>query len=171
MDDRSDTYQGSRASLGKCSGESDLVPPPAVHHDCTSKREACNSVLQTREGLTKTFSNAACFHNKIVSWNGDFDPQNPKNFSPTRKWLIVSTTCAMTFCITFASSIYTSTVTAAGEQFGVSSETMLLGVALYVLGFAAGEQRCHITLIVANHGQDHSFGAQYPKRTAVKDHC
>ena len=105
---------------------------------------------------------------KIVTWDGDNDPENPKNFSSTRKWLIVSTTCmvvcpslisvrgshvgeepyinhlltlSQTFCITFSSSIFTSVVTAAGEDFGVSGRLMLLGVALYVVGFAAGEWR------------------------------
>jgi hypothetical protein len=72
----------------------------------------------------------------IVSWDGPSDPENPKNWSPLRKWLIVTTTCLMTFCVTFSSSVFSATVAVTAEEFNTSSEVMVLGISLFVLGFA-----------------------------------
>jgi DHA1 family multidrug resistance protein-like MFS transporter len=55
-----------------------------------------------------------------------------------RKWSIVVTTGLMTFCVTFASSVFSTTFFATGQQFGVSSGVMILGLSLYVAGFAFG---------------------------------
>ena len=77
--------------------------------------------------------------NSIVTWDGTSDPANPRNWSSTRKWLIVTTTCLMTFCVTFSSSVFSATVSATAEEFHTSSEVMVLGVSLFVLGFAIGE--------------------------------
>lgn len=78
---------------------------------------------------------------KIVTWNGPDDPENPKNFTWFRKWLIVVSTAVMTFWVSLASSIFSSTVNVTAREFGVSSEVMLLGVALFVVGFAFGKSR------------------------------
>ena len=87
----------------------------------------------------------------IVTWDGPQDPENPKNFTPTRKWMIVCTTCLMTFCVTFSSSVFASAVFASAvfataEEFNTSSEVMLLGVSLYVLGFALGKSHLGLPL-------------------------
>ena len=74
----------------------------------------------------------------LVSWVGNDDPQNPFNMSPQRKWGIVFATGAMTFCVSFASSVFSTTVFVTAAEFDVDAEIMLLGVSLYVLGFAFG---------------------------------
>jgi DHA1 family multidrug resistance protein-like MFS transporter len=45
----------------------------------------------------------------------------------------------MTFCVSFASSVFSTTTFVTAELFGVSSEVMILGLSLYVLGFAFGK--------------------------------
>ncbi|THZ77112.1 MFS general substrate transporter [Aureobasidium pullulans] len=76
--------------------------------------------------------------NKIVSWDGEHDPKKPMNMPEHRKWMIVISTGLMTFCVSFASSVFSTTTFVTAELFGVSSEVMILGLSLYVLGFAFG---------------------------------
>jgi hypothetical protein len=75
---------------------------------------------------------------KLVTWDGDDDPAKPMNWSRKKKWGIVVTTGIMTFCVSFASSVFSTTTFVTAELFGVSSEVMILGLSLYVVGFALG---------------------------------
>jgi MFS transporter, DHA1 family, multidrug resistance protein len=61
------------------------------------------------------------------------------NFPRTSKRRITIMTSLMTFCVFFASSIFSTATDVTAEKFGVSSEVMILGVSLYVLGFACGK--------------------------------
>ncbi|KAF2086547.1 MFS general substrate transporter [Saccharata proteae CBS 121410] len=74
----------------------------------------------------------------IVEWDGPDDPENPMNFPTWRKWLITTIMGLMTFCITFASSVFSTATEATSREFGVSTEVMTLGTSLFVLGFAFG---------------------------------
>lgn len=74
----------------------------------------------------------------VVDWDGPDDPANPMNWAPARKWTIAVCMGLMTFVVTFASSVFSSATMVTAMQFGVSSEVMILGVALFVLGFAFG---------------------------------
>lgn len=44
----------------------------------------------------------------------------------------------MTFVVSFASSVFSTATTVTAVKFDVSLEAMILGVSLYVLGFAFG---------------------------------
>ncbi|PPJ52006.1 hypothetical protein CBER1_09643 [Cercospora berteroae] len=74
----------------------------------------------------------------LVDWDGDDDPENPMNWNPVRKWAIATSMGSMTLVVTFASSVFSAATMVTAQQFGVSSEVMILGVALFVLGFAFG---------------------------------
>ncbi|KAF2215219.1 hypothetical protein CERZMDRAFT_109963 [Cercospora zeae-maydis SCOH1-5] len=74
----------------------------------------------------------------LVDWDGDDDPDNPMNFKPARKWAIATSMGSMTLVVTFASSVFSSATMVTAKQFGVSSEVMILGLSLFVLGFAFG---------------------------------
>lgn len=74
-----------------------------------------------------------------VSWDGgDNDPLCPKSYSTARKWLIVTIVSSCSFCVTNASSIYTSTYDQLEEEFGNSRIVAILGLTTYVLGIAFG---------------------------------
>lgn len=75
----------------------------------------------------------------VVGWDGPNDPENPMNFSLAKKWSITMITALLTFCVSFASSIFSTATFATADEFGVSPEVMILGVSLYVLGFACGK--------------------------------
>ena len=74
----------------------------------------------------------------LVDWDGPHDPENPQNFSRSRKWLITIATGLMTFVVSFGSSVFSTVTEVTSQEFGVTSEVMILGVSLYVLGFACG---------------------------------
>ena len=74
----------------------------------------------------------------VVGWDGPDDPSNPMNWPAYRKWGIAVSMGSMTLVVTFASSVYSSATMVTAQQFGVSSEVMILAVALFVLGFAFG---------------------------------
>lgn len=74
----------------------------------------------------------------IVDWDGPNDPENPMNWSRGRKWWISILTAFLTLVISFSSSVFSTASEATAEEFGMSSEVMILGVTLYVVGFACG---------------------------------
>jgi len=74
-----------------------------------------------------------------VGWdNGDSDPNNPRSMLHWRKWSIVIITSIGSFCVTNASSIYTSTYTQMDAEFGNSRIVATLGLSFFVLGIALG---------------------------------
>jgi DHA1 family multidrug resistance protein-like MFS transporter len=75
----------------------------------------------------------------LIDWDGDDDPGNPMNFPSWRKWMITVVAGLMTFSVTFASSVFSTATTVTSQLFGVSSEVMILGTSLFVLGFAFGK--------------------------------
>ncbi|KIW31841.1 uncharacterized protein PV07_03434 [Cladophialophora immunda] len=95
----------------------------------------CNIELPGNEERTL---NATADGSLVVTWDGAEDPGNPKNMSQLRKWSVVVATGLLTFCVTFASSVFATTYSATAAEFGVTEEVMVLGLSLYVLGFAFG---------------------------------
>lgn len=74
----------------------------------------------------------------FVDWDGEGDPQRPMNWSTTRKWYIITLSSLTTLCCTFTSSIFSATIGVTAKEFETSEVVMLLGVSLFVLGFALG---------------------------------
>ncbi|KAM0517319.1 hypothetical protein ACHAPE_004849 [Trichoderma viride] len=66
------------------------------------------------------------------------DSQDPLNMSMARKWTITVLQATSALVVTFASSIYASSIFDIKRHFDVSEEVATLGLALYVLGFALG---------------------------------
>ncbi|KAF4966071.1 hypothetical protein FSARC_6197 [Fusarium sarcochroum] len=74
-----------------------------------------------------------------VGWeNGDNDPLCPRSYNKTRKWIIVFIVSFASFCVTCASSIYTSTYAQMEAEFGNVRLVSILGLSLFVLGIALG---------------------------------
>ncbi|CRK31647.1 hypothetical protein BN1708_015998 [Verticillium longisporum] len=66
------------------------------------------------------------------------DVRNPMTFSQTKKWSITVVNAVATLAVAFASSAYSGGVRAVIIDFGVSQIVAILGVSLFVLGFAIG---------------------------------
>jgi DHA1 family multidrug resistance protein-like MFS transporter len=69
----------------------------------------------------------------FVEFDGPNDPDNPKNWTPKRRWGITVSMGLMVFTVTFASSIFSVTIGIVQEKFNVEKVTATLGVALFVL--------------------------------------
>ncbi len=75
---------------------------------------------------------------RLVTFVPD-DPENPKNWSKARKWyitMVIATTC---FVVAFCSSVITADIIGVTQEFGVSTEVVLLTVSVFVIGFGVGE--------------------------------
>lgn len=69
----------------------------------------------------------------LIEWDGPDDPDNPMNWPTWWKWTVTTSLGLMTFCITFASSVFSTATMVTAEKFGVSTEVMTLGTSLFVL--------------------------------------
>lgn len=74
----------------------------------------------------------------IVEFNDANDPLHPQNWPLKRKIGISVTLAYTTFVSSFSSAIYSSAVGQISGHFHISTEVAILGVTLYVLGFASG---------------------------------
>lgn len=66
------------------------------------------------------------------------DPFAPMTFSRPRKWLITLVQAMATLSVSFASSAFSGGLGDVIVDFGISSEVAILGVSMFVLGFAIG---------------------------------
>jgi DHA1 family multidrug resistance protein-like MFS transporter len=74
----------------------------------------------------------------LIEWGGPDDPENPMNWPAKKKWIVTVTLGLMTFCVTFASSVFSNATVPVAERYGVSTEVTTLGTSLFVLGFGFG---------------------------------
>lgn len=73
-----------------------------------------------------------------VSWIPN-DPRNPMLFSKVMKWSLTMGVAIATLAVAMVSSAYTGGIAQIQMEFQVGSEVAVLGVSLFVLGFAVGE--------------------------------
>ncbi|KAJ6133649.1 Major facilitator superfamily domain general substrate transporter [Penicillium samsonianum] len=66
------------------------------------------------------------------------DPRNPMNFHPIRKWSITLLVSFVTLAVSLVSSAFSGGMRQIMEDFDASQEIVILGVSLFVLGFAIG---------------------------------
>lgn len=66
------------------------------------------------------------------------DPTNPMNWTQLRKWIITTIVTLSVFVVTFASSAYSGSSIEIMKDFDVGTEVFIVGVSLFVLGFAIG---------------------------------
>lgn len=82
----------------------------------------------------------------LIEWDGPNDPENPMNWAVSKKWRVTIAMGLMTFCVTFASSVFSNATVPVATLFGVSTEVTTLGTSLFVLGFAVGPMVCVLTI-------------------------
>lgn len=75
--------------------------------------------------------------NYEVTFDGPNDPLHPFNWSMKKKTLICIMLCIDCICISMASSIFASAVTQICEIYHIITVVAILGVTLFVFGFAA----------------------------------
>ena len=127
-----DTVTELPAAAGDGAGHEPIDDPKDIDvADIVQDRAAADTPSDEKAsgiGMTKEF----------VTWDGPDDPENPRNMSKAHKWLIVVLCGLMTFTVTFSSSVFSTAVPVTAAEFHVSGEVTLLGLSLFVLGFATG---------------------------------
>lgn len=74
----------------------------------------------------------------VVEFDGPDDPMHAQNWTLKKKLFTAVILGYTTLVAAFGSSIFSSATRVVASKFGVSSEVGILGVSLYVLGFATG---------------------------------
>lgn len=73
----------------------------------------------------------------VIEWLPN-DPRNPMNWPDMKKWAITLTVAFATLAVSFVSSAYSGSTKQIIAEFNTSSEVVVLGISLFVLGFAIG---------------------------------
>lgn len=66
------------------------------------------------------------------------DPKNPMKFSEWKKWGITALQAFAVLAVAFVSTAYSGGVSEVIREFHISTEVSILGISLFVLGFALG---------------------------------
>lgn len=129
----------------------DTLPPtiPQPVHETPSHRTSSYSVQDVEKDLEKGESgsqgNADADReavvkpktkeedNNLVVWDGPNDPGNPQNWPRSKKYRVTVFYASLTFCLTFASSVFSTATMVTAKLYGVSNEVMILGTSLFVL--------------------------------------
>lgn len=74
----------------------------------------------------------------LVELTGDDDPANAKSWTFRRKIICAAILGFDTLVASWGSSVYSAATAAVAEEFGVGEVVALLGLTLYICGFATG---------------------------------
>lgn len=74
---------------------------------------------------------------QLVTWT-EGDPENPRNWSTLKKFFVTFQICFLTFSVYIGSAIYTPGLYGVMMDFNVSQTVALLGLTLFILGYALG---------------------------------
>ncbi|KAJ5279717.1 hypothetical protein N7478_005089 [Penicillium angulare] len=75
----------------------------------------------------------------VVGWENDKDPQNPRNYAPSRKWFLLFLVSIVTLISPFASSVFSPAASYAATEFHETSSILsTLTVTSYLFGYATG---------------------------------
>ena len=73
----------------------------------------------------------------LVDWTID-DPQNPRNWSTPKKFFVTFQICLLTTSVYIGAAIYTEVLQCVQADFHISPVKALLGLTLFVVGYALG---------------------------------
>jgi hypothetical protein len=119
--------------------EERLEPPSASSNDEEHQYPPVSTDESKCQRCAECYQEPVATASTLISWNGPQDPQNPMNWSPRRKTLVVAALCCISFSASFSSSVFAPAALTVAAEFGVGEEVAILGISLYVLGFAAGK--------------------------------
>lgn len=116
-------------------------------HDI-ERQPSAHSILPGGDALTRAISSNRSIRipeaeNKdkdiiLVDWYSDTDPENPQNWSFSKKVLVTILISQMTFGVYAGSAIYTPSIEGVMEEFHVGLTKSVLGLSLFVFGYGVG---------------------------------
>lgn len=110
------------------------VTPNSESTTPTSQEE----LKDAESGLNTDTSDSSLHGITLVTWYSETDPDNPHNWSPSRKMTLSALLFTYTFSAYIGSSIYSASIPGIQEHFGVSEAVASLGMTLYVFAYGIG---------------------------------
>lgn len=86
-------------------------------------------------GITRTVNGQTIY---IVDWDGADDPQNPRNWPSSRKWIATCLVTLLSGFVGVCSPIDSPILVPAAKEFGVSEVVESLSVGIFLIGFGFG---------------------------------
>lgn len=105
----------------------DCVAQPHRHHVPSAGGVAFSSDPEHRDSLAKAEQ-----HVLICDWRGDDDPENPRNWSRTKKLFVVANVAACSFVVYGTAPIWTPSTDAFISEYGTNHAYTSLGLSLFV---------------------------------------
>ncbi|KAI0736845.1 MFS general substrate transporter [Fomitopsis betulina] len=105
------------------------APKPGDNEDAKDVEVQCAETRYTGSGTAED--------PYVVDWHPD-DPENPYNWSKTRRWVYTLELAFAAWVSSFCSSSYSAGLHESAIDLHVSDEVALLGISLFVLGFMVG---------------------------------
>ncbi|KAJ7286873.1 major facilitator superfamily domain-containing protein [Mycena rebaudengoi] len=103
-----------------------------------NKRDSASTLAEDVESLKQVDHFTPLPDPYLVGWDGDSDPENPRNWSFAKRAFVAFSISFLTFSIYIGSAIYTSSIPGLMSEFNVSLTTATLGLTLYVLAYGIG---------------------------------
>lgn len=107
----------------------------ATHHSQGTALGRALTGIQVRRRQTHEGGHGQVF---VVGYQGENDPNDPHNWSYTKRIFATTMIAAIGFVVGVASAIDSSALREAAAEFGVSEVTESLATGLYLIGFGAG---------------------------------
>lgn len=111
------------------------VEPNRRNQDDNPLETSDTSIVNNKENLEKDgpHNEALC-----VGWYGPDDPENPQNWSSSKKAFIAGQVLTLTFSVYVGSSIYTPALPEIMEHFHISQTAALVPLSVFVFGYGIG---------------------------------
>lgn len=166
--------QSSSSTIGDLDGQHPATeqadqPPDDSSHDLEKGHTASKEHDQVSQDGEK--KRQTQWKNNVVGWDGPNDPQNPMNWTKSKKYTVTVFYSSLTFCVTFASSVFSTATEVTAKTYGVSSEVMTLGTSLFVFvsaGFLLRPSYTDASNRVLLSAQ--LFGVLSPNSTVARSH-
>ncbi|KAH8925288.1 MFS general substrate transporter [Atractiella rhizophila] len=115
--------------------ENDGGPEKNEEDRCRGQRSGVDNDLENGK---KVVDREQVKERYLVDWYGDDDPENPQNWSVTKKSIVTAGILLLTYSLYIGSAIYSSSIPGVMEYFHVSQTKATLGLSLFVLGYGLG---------------------------------
>ncbi|OAP64307.1 hypothetical protein AYL99_00279 [Fonsecaea erecta] len=108
-------------------------------HPFTEERFSLDQQLE----IEKTRSKPISLHKSadgtiLIDWYTTDDPENPQNWSQSKKLFVLGQICLYTFAMYGGSSIYVVSERGVMQRFGVGEAAAAMGLSMYVIGYGIG---------------------------------
>ncbi|KAJ5094505.1 polyamine transporter 3 [Penicillium angulare] len=115
---------------------------PKNNDDVSTSSQTVQPTQTSPDNLIKNneLEDGSSGHEKVlVTWDGEDDPENPKNWKPMRKWKAIFAMSSFVFMSPLSSTIVAPALPAIASDLGIAQpavEQMVLSI--FLLGFACG---------------------------------